>query len=272
MPSKEFFSRYGLIGENLDLKKNIYFTISEDGIFTNIEFEEIKGKEISLEKNSKNSLAIPSFINSHVHIVDNFAKEQGYNRKLLDIVAPPDGLKHKLLRETSMKIKALSIKNGVLELLSNGITTFMDFREGGLEGIKIIKEALLDSNILYRIQGRYSNTQEIEKIFKHADGLGLSSYSKVNSEEKELISKYKQEYKKLVACHDAENKLKPKLFQNIIDDNIVDLIVHGTHYTEKEIIKLKENNISLVLCPRSNAYFGVGFPDVKAILKHKIEV
>lgn len=264
--------KYGLIGNDLSLKQNIEVSLSNDGKISGIDYEEIDSEKISIKKDHSNNLLIPGLVNSHVHIVDNFAKEKGYNRDLLDIVAPPNGLKHILLRETSKKVKMLSIKRGVTELYSNGITTFMDFREGGLKGIKLIKKALKKSDIIYRIQGRYSNVHEIEDIFKFGDGLGLSSYSKVQKEDKIRIGKCKQKYKKMVACHDAENKLKPELFQNIINDDLIDLIVHGTYYTENEILELKKSHISLVLCPRSNAYFGVGFPDIKTILKHEMEV
>jgi cytosine/adenosine deaminase-related metal-dependent hydrolase len=272
MAFSKIYSKYGLLGKDLSLKQNIEISLSKDGKISGINCEEIDSENISIEKDTSNNLLIPGLINSHVHIVDNFAKENGYNRNLLEIVAPPDGLKHKLLRETSKKVKMLSIKRGVNELYSNGITTFMDFREGGVKGIKLIKNALNESDIIYKVQGRYSNRNEIEVVFKLGDGLGLSSYSKVQKEDKQLIRRYKQKYRKMVACHDAENKLKTELFQNIIEDDLVDLVVHGTYYTENEILKLKKNQISLVLCPRSNAYFGVGFPDIKTILKHEIEV
>lgn len=267
MPLSNLFSRYGIIGEDLELKQNIEISINAEGRISNLEFEDIKNDEISLKEENSNSFIIPGFINSHVHIADNFAKEGGYNRNLLDIVAPPNGLKHKLLRNTAKQVKLLSIKKGVEELLSNGITTFIDFREGGIKGINLIKEVLEGTDIIYKIQGRYSNKDEIEGIFDLADGLGLSSYSKVKASHKELIKSNKKRFKKLVACHDAENKRKPKLFEKLIKDDIVDVIIHGTHYLEKDFKQIIKNNLALVLCPRSNAYFGVGFPDIKTILK-----
>ena len=100
MPNKHIFTRYGLIGDNLDLKKNIDLEINKEGRIISILYSD-PGKNIDISENERNLMMIPGFINSHVHVGDSFAKEMGFNKDLIEIVAPPNGIKHKLLRQTS---------------------------------------------------------------------------------------------------------------------------------------------------------------------------
>ena len=112
MPTSHIFCKYGLIGDNLDLKENISLEINNEGKILKLIFDEpSKGLDISAK--DQGLLMIPGFINSHVHIGDNFAKERGFNKNLIEIVAPPFGLKHKLLRQTSEDIKIIGIQNAI---------------------------------------------------------------------------------------------------------------------------------------------------------------
>ena len=107
MHSPEIFSNYGLIGDNLELKKDIKILISKNGNFKSISYKNV-GDTIQLSDNNSNLLLVPGLINSHIHIGDSFAKEQGFNRALKSVVAPPNGIKHFLLNQTPKeeKIKA----------------------------------------------------------------------------------------------------------------------------------------------------------------------
>ncbi|MFX1258340.1 MAG: amidohydrolase family protein, partial [Promethearchaeota archaeon] len=227
MSNKHISVRFGLIGENLDLKENVSLEINKDGIISKIEYDNPK-KTIELSSFSQNLLMIPGLINSHVHIVDSFAKEIGFNKELHEIVAPPFGLKHKKLSQTPKNIKIKSIQNAALEMLSNGITYFIDFREGGIDGVKFLKNALKQSPINHLILGRFENESEIESIFNLADGVGLPSYNKITITNKKWLIDFKQKFKKIIACHCAENSRNNNLIKNMFNDNLVDVIVHGT--------------------------------------------
>ena len=262
---------YGLIGDELELKENIRFKIDRKGKVKDLKYDEFSG-EIELSDEGSTFLLMPGLINSHVHIGDSFAKERGFNRDLIEVVAPPDGLKHKLLREISPEIKRNGIQNAAEEMISNGITYFMDFREGGVEGIRTLKEALKDSPIKYRLFGRYETKGEIDQIFREGNGLGLSSYKNITPQIKEILQKSKTQYGKLITTHHAEVKRKQKRFQKIIDDELIDIIIHGTQLIENDLGKLNNTGISLVLCPRSNGYFGVGFPPIQKVSELNLPV
>jgi hypothetical protein len=158
-------------------------------------------------------------------------------------------------------------------MLANGITSFVDFRENGLAGINLLKKALDNSPINYRILGRYDNSEDAKSILKNADGLGFASYDQLPPKSKEyLLLLKKQNLGKTIACHDAELSRDEFLFNKIIGDKLIDVIIHGTQYTIEDLKRIKENNISLVLCPRCNGYFGSGFPPISEINKLEIPI
>ena len=271
MANKYLFSKYALIGENLDLKQNVNLEIDQNGKISNISYDDIS-KGLNILPNRENLLTIPGFINSHIHIGDNFAKELGFNKELAEIVAPPFGVKHKLLRQTPEDIKINGIQNAVLEMLSNGITYFIDFREGGVKGLNLLKKALTDSSINYLILGRFMDKSEIESIFDLADGVGLSSYKEIVSTNKKFVASAKEKFKKIIACHCAENIRNSNLINEMFNDDFVDVFIHGTKFIKKDLEKIIKNSKSLVLCPRCNGYFGVGFPPINEILILKIPI
>lgn len=271
MPNSQIFSKFGLIGENLDLKENVSLEIDKEGKILNIDFEN-SGKILDIAPENKNHLMIPGLINSHIHIADNFAKEMGFNKDLHEIVAPPFGLKHKILRQTPENIKIKGIQNAALEMLSNGITYFIDFREGGIDGVNLLKNALKQNPINYLILGRFEDESEIESIFNLAEGVGLASYHQITETNKKWVIDSKRKFKKIIACHCAENNRNINLIKNMVSDDLVDVIVHGTKFIKEDLEKIKNRKKSLVLCPRCNGYFGSGFPPITEILRLGIPI
>ncbi|MFW9773317.1 MAG: amidohydrolase family protein [Candidatus Thorarchaeota archaeon] len=272
MSNIDIFSDYGLIGDNLELKKDIKIKFDEDGNFRAISYNDI-GDIFEFLENKSKLLIIPGLINSHVHIGDSFAKEQGFNKPLKEVVAPPKGIKHLLLNQVPRELVAKGIKKAVDEMLSNGITFFIDFREGGLQGLNILSETLKNySDIKYISLGRYVEEKEIKLIFEAAGGIGLPSYNNISLEAKEKLIDYKKRFGKIIACHVAELKRNPDLISQIFDDNVVDIFIHGTHFNENDLKLIKERGKSLVLCPCCNGYFGVGFPPINKIVDLRIPI
>jgi len=271
MPSKVISSDYGLIGENLDFKKNVKVEIDGVGRIEAVSYEDIT-TDIRTQINERKSLVIPGFINSHTHIGDSFAKEAGINLDLSNVVAPPDGLKHRLLRTTQNSIKELGIKQASREMLSNGITYFVDFRENGLAGINVLKNSILGIGISCFILGRFSKVEDLSDVYNAADGLGFSSYKVISGDLKRKLINLKAKNHKLFASHDAEKARNDKLFEEMINDKLIDVVIHGTQYRRKELKEIKDNDISLVLCPRSNGYFGVGIPPINEIIDLEIPI
>jgi cytosine/adenosine deaminase-related metal-dependent hydrolase len=271
MSETQIFSDYGLIGENLEIKKNIIVEISEVGKIKKLFYKNI-GKSVNITENKPTYLLMPGLINSHIHIGDSFAKEEGFNKNLIEVVAPPDGLKHRLLKSVPENVIVNAIYETSMEMISNGTTFFIDFRENELDGIFLLKKALKGSPINYLILGRFRNIDQAELVYDAADGFGFASYKHINSRIKDKLKELKRNTNKNFACHDAENVRDEIIFEEILADNLIDVIIHGTQYIKEDLIKIKKKKIGLVLCPRSNGYFGVGFPPINEILKLRIPV
>ncbi|NHJ23102.1 MAG: hypothetical protein EAX89_00905 [Candidatus Lokiarchaeota archaeon] len=265
-------SDFGFIGEDLELKAEISITINEKGRIKDIDCKDI-GDSNNIKYNENSSLIIPGLINSHIHIGDSFARELGYNKHLIDVVAPPNGLKHKLLNIVDRNLMIKGIKTAIAEMLSYGITFFIDYRENGLDGIKILQEALKDTSIRRMILGRPNYDKELETIYKEADGVGFASYNHVSNKIREKLKLIKKTIPgKIISCHDGELERNEELFDKLVNDRLINVIIHGTHYNEQDLEAIKQRAISLVLCPRSNGYFGLGFPPISQIIRLRIPI
>ena len=73
------------------------------------------GEIAAVEEGStgSNDIVCPAFVNAHTHIGDSIAKEAGRGLSLEKLVAPPDGPKHRLLREASMNDSERAIASTV---------------------------------------------------------------------------------------------------------------------------------------------------------------
>ncbi|BDC36188.1 MAG: hypothetical protein EF806_02500 [Candidatus Methanoliparum thermophilum] len=237
-----------LTGEDLDIVKGNL--IVREGKIRRIE-ESTVGSEI----------IIPSFINAHTHLGDSFAKDIPF-KNLREAVTPPDGLKHKLLNITSEHIILESMKESIIDMVKCGTGLFMDFREGGITGLNLLKKALSNSIDAF-ILGRPVNEKEIDEILKKADGIGMSS---TNDHEEEYLIRcieHTKKFGKKFAIHAGE------LDDSDIDPAIdlgADILIHLTHADKKQLKKIKDLGITVVVCPRSNFVTGVGIPPIKNML------
>ncbi|MHA1384446.1 MAG: amidohydrolase family protein [Candidatus Helarchaeota archaeon] len=272
-----FFSDFALIGKDLELKERIYFQVTDEGLIKNITNQPVNDSNLI---EFKDALVVPGFINAHTHIGDSFAKDQGIDLSLPEVVEPPNGLKHRLLKEADKETIIEGMKNSFKEMLSSGTTTFTDFREGGPEGILILKEALKGSKIRAFILGRAAaDFKAPHEILKMAHGIGLSSTNVYEDNELEMLAIFCIEGQKVRSVHVSETKEERKIaFEKFNMSDIeraiiklqADLLVHAIHADDKDIHMISEKNIPVVICPRANGYFGIGFPPISKFLEKKL--
>ncbi|MBA2847279.1 cytosine/adenosine deaminase-related metal-dependent hydrolase [Methanococcus maripaludis] len=255
-----------------------------------IEDEIIKGFTSEHHSNVLNykGLVIPPLINSHTHIGDNSIKDIGIGKSLDELVKPPNGLKHKFLNTCSEKELVQGMSEGLYDLENNGIKAFCDFRENGLNGINSLKSAFEDSNVSIKpiILGRPTQIEEnllkdeISIILDNCDGLGLSGSNEYSDQELKFICKLVN--KKMLSIHANEHKgsvqySKEKYgiseIERLINLNIKpDFLIHATHSSSDDLSLLNENNIPVVVCPRANASFNVGLPDIPKMLEYNLKL
>jgi cytosine/adenosine deaminase-related metal-dependent hydrolase len=270
-----------LYGDDFELKKGTL--VIEDGIikgFTNEKVDAIEYKGI----------VIPSLINAHTHVGDALIKDIGINKTLDELVKPPNGLKHRFLNNCNDEELIDGMLCALNELFENGVRYFCDFRENGLKGINLLKKAIylskLNTNAI--ILGRPTKTDkeelknELNEILNSCNGIGLSGANEYSDEALKFIYKCTKDKDGIFAIHASEHRgsLEYSLehFGKTEIERIVDLkvkpnfIIHATHATPNDMELLKENNIDVVVCPRANASFNVGLPNIKALLEHDILV
>ncbi|NHI91858.1 MAG: hypothetical protein EAX96_05105 [Candidatus Lokiarchaeota archaeon] len=279
MTTFTFFAEKALIGDNLEYKENVYLQ-TEDGYIINISVSPLDSENEIIS--FPNSLIIPSFINMHVHVGDSFARERGNNLTLSEIVEPPNGLKHQLLRKTDRATIIKGIQSALKEMLSSGTTFFVDYREGGIEGVEILLEALNNIKIKKMILGRPRDEREdIFKLMKFVQGLGLSSVNDHSTENLNQLALFFMEGSKILSAHVSEvEKEREKSFQKYNCSDIqraleifnANLLVHAIHASDEDLDLIKEKNVTVVLCPKANSYFGLPIAPIDKMIDRNINL
>jgi len=264
---------------------------------TNVEVSGNKFKKISSKITSSRNvvncegiLLIPGLINSHTHIGDSVAKDLGLNKDVDSKINPIFGMKQKILRETPPKKLIQFMRKTSLSMMKKGITCFVDFREGGLEGVFLAKKALkgipIRSIILGRIE-KYQSTDQIKKnltipnhyqkelefLLKYCDGLGISGSNENSDSSLKQFSKTK----KLRAIHCAETKQSFSKSKSITKKTEVQrglllkphFVIHMTYATKNDLKLVSKKTKGIVVCPRANASLAEGIPDVEQMMKMK---
>jgi len=187
----------------------------------------------------------PALFNAHTHLGDTIAMDCGATGDLVSLVPPPDGLKHRLLRAASLTDLIAGMRASMEGMIASGTAGCADFREGGDEGIGMLRDAAGGLPFHAIAFGRDGG----ERI---ADGLGVSSARDVAGVE-QLVAAARSAGKK-VAFHAGERDAEDVDAALSFDP---DFIVHGTHATKKQLRTCAEKGIPIVVCPRSNWTLGV---------------
>ena len=275
---------------------NLKFIEQTNVLITNNTFQKITSK-IKPTKNKvvkcDGLLLIPGLINSHTHIGDSIAKYIALNKDPDSKINPIFGIKQKILRETEPKKLTYFMRKTVKSMLKKGITTFVDFREGGSEGVLLIQKALSNIPIRAIILGRIelyqskdqikknipisqSYQNKIESLLTNCDGIGISG----SNENSDSALKQLSKTKKTRAIHCAETEqsyLKSKQTTKKTEPERCmllkpDFLVHMT-YASKSDLKLVSKKIrGIVVCPRANASLAEGIPNVEQMMKMNCNV
>ncbi|MFA1611474.1 amidohydrolase family protein [Halobellus rubicundus] len=235
----------------------------EGTILAGPSFEPIEGRVVvedgeiqaveEAEVHSEN-IVLPAFVNAHTHIGDSIAKEAGAGLSLDELVAPPDGLKHRLLRAASREETVGAMRRSLKLMGDTGTAACVEFREGGVEGVEYIREAAADLPIEPVVLGR-----ETEAAMRESDGFGASG---ARDGDFDSLRTATREEGKLFGIHAGErdpHDVNPAL------DLDPDFLVHMVHPEPLHYERLADNEIPVVVCPRSNLVTGVGVPPVREL-------
>ena len=263
---------------------------STDVKIQNGKFKKLSKKIPSKEKSidCSNLLLIPGFINSHTHIADSIGKDLSIDADVDSKIHPMIGLKQKLLKESSKKSLSKYIKNSAKSMLKKGITTFIDFREGGIDGVLLLKSTLENLPIRCIILGRIEhyntkteinqnvplsekNIKKLLQLLKNCDGLGISGTNENSNSNLKSYSKTK----KIRAIHAAETKDSVNTSKKLTSKSEVQramllnpsFLIHMTFATNNDLKLAAKNTRGIVVCPRANSSLAEGIPDISLMQK-----
>lgn len=219
--------------------------VVEDGTITAIE-------EAAVDSDA---IILPAFVNAHTHIGDAIAKEAGAGLTLEELVAPPDGLKHRLLEEASRDDLVAAMRRTITFMERAGTGSFVEFREGGVDGVEALREATEGFQTDPVVLGRESIA-----AMEASDGFGASGANDGDFSRERTATR---EAGKLFGIHAGEvdaTDINPAL------DLDPDFLVHMVHAEELHLERVEDSELPVVVCPRSNAVTGVGLPPVRALI------
>lgn len=111
-------------------------------------------------------LIIPGFINAHTHIGDSLAKDVFVESGLNTRVHPVYGAKKVILEKSKPSHLKILMRASVISMMKKGIVAFADFREGGLEGLELLKQAISSLPIKCIVFGRVEYYFDLTKDSK----------------------------------------------------------------------------------------------------------
>jgi len=238
-------------------------------------------------------LIIPGLINSHTHIGDSIGKDFSLNSSVNAKIHPILSAKQKILRESNPSHISNFMKNTCLSMLRKGITTFVDFREGGLDGIFLLKKVLSNLPIRSIILGRLEYYQELKQIkkntpfpiskraeleilLKKCDGIGISGAN----ENSDTLLKYYSKISKIRAIHSKETIQSSNLSKNITKKTETQralllkphFLVHMTYSSQRDLHQVAKKTHGIVICPRANAALAEGIPNIENMIKARCNI
>ncbi|MFC7223326.1 amidohydrolase family protein [Halalkalicoccus sp. GCM10025322] len=200
-------------------------------------------------------IVLPAFVNAHTHIGDSIAKEAGRGLTLEELVAPPDGLKHRLLRRADREESVAAMRRTVEFMRSGGDDRVRGLpRGGGAEGVSALHEAASGLGIDALALGR----DELAAL-EAGDGYGASGAADAEFSRERAAAR---EAGKPFGIHAGENRtddIEPAL------DLEPDFLVHMVNAGPDHLDRVEREGIPVVVCPRANLVTGVGLPPIEEL-------
>jgi len=290
------FKDITIIDENFEVKEHMYVGIKNDSI---VYVKDVEPTEDFGEVyNGKNRLLIPAFYNSHSHLPMFLMRGYGENLPLMTWLQGKIFPFEAHLTKEDMYYGGLM---GVAEMLRFGIASTTDMYlnndvsarfmiDSGIKGnfsqcvtwmdktsyydLPVYKETLeaiknynnYDNGRIkaqFSLHAEYTNTEKIAKeIAEVTANNGLSMHVHVSETQGEVD-----------ICRKRHQRRSPVRF--LSDCGIFDvpaIAAHCNHIDDEDIEILKEHNVTVATCPKSNAKLSSGICPVASLLEAGVNV
>ena len=260
----------------LNLSINVYHVLYGEKLAdlgkANIIVENGVIKEIregwSLNPDLVGGVALPLPVNAHVHLNDYRIPEHCYGLTLEQYVGSK-GLKLPLIRlykepllsseliDTLIQYRLVVDYQEIPSLCSNYMEVL---RRYDIEYIGLSRPMLWDED-------------EIYDVVRKCSGLGIANPTRVPSHAMPTVSRIS--YKHVVSAHVSETKhMEERGGLHYLLSNRVRLrhVVHGTFLEDWELKLLADNDIVLIVNPRSNLWFTGKLPNLRKALEYGVKI
>lgn len=205
----------------------------------------------------RHGIVFPAPLDGHTHLGDSVASVEPPHRPVEELVVGPRAWKFRLLAEHGPSAKRRAMRAALRRLAREGVAGTIDFREEGLPGVRLLREAARGLGLrvvaLGRPLTRPLDLAELRRLLEVADGVGLSSAGEETAAFLAAVSRECHRRGKRFAVHASEAvREEPELYLRPRPD----LLVHLTAATAGDLRAVAEAGVTVASCPRSNALFG----------------
>jgi cytosine/adenosine deaminase-related metal-dependent hydrolase len=202
-------------------------------------------------------IVIPRPVNGHTHLGDAVSVREPPTGPLSRLVQSPAGYKFTLLASTPAAEKVRAIRAALARMARAGVAATIDFREEGLEGVRLFRTAARGRPVralaLGRPLARPLDRHELSAVLAAGDGIGLSSARDETEETRRAVARACRSARKRFGLHASESVREPP--ETYLDPK-PDLLVHLARASEDDLAAVRDAGVTVAVCPRSNALFG----------------
>ncbi|MFQ3614037.1 MAG: amidohydrolase family protein [Cyanobacteriota bacterium] len=247
----------------------------------------------SLERGSW--VILPAFTNSHTHMGDSCLPDGATGMTLEEGFFRPHGYKYRELAKQSRPQHLEHITAHLTYMAATGTIRHIDFREQGVYGCHLLREAAAQTGIHSVILSQFDSVpftaeqlqqnrdplgagayQELQDILAVADGFSESTLNDLTEPAWKQIHHLTEERGKIRAIHCLENEGYRQVslaisgrgdLERALDFYHPHLVIHATVANAAEIQLLSEHRVNVALNPRANANLGLPLPPIAPLLE-----
>lgn len=261
-----------LSGTDLELVKGYVRVV--DGVIKEISegSPDISGVDVN------GGFLIPPFVNAHTHVGGSCRREIYSGSAQQDVVGP-DGLKFRSMESSTDEEKLESIREILAEIQDSGTAVNLDFRENGLEGVRLLRRALND-RVKTFILSRPTSGGEIVPLLEESDGFGIPSLDYLTEQKISEASSEASKRNKIFTVHVSETRKAQRKSLKLTGETEIaralrlnpSFLVHGTWANREDLCAMADRKVPLVLCPRANSLLSVGLPPIAQAIEKGVQV